>query len=203
MAISKKAIIEYGFRIFVSLAIFYPLGIAIADRDWAFNSTILINLFPLFGILAFVLLWLHAICGVFERWLRKYIDFDRFVSMTASTIFVCIILHPLLLLIQLNFNILPLFTFRPLYIWLAIIGWLLLLTYDIAKPLKKRYQFFSRNWNKILLISNIGFLITFFHSLGLGDDLQSGPLRTVWIFYGITAILAIVWTYGIDRSWQQ
>ncbi|MEK7138259.1 MAG: hypothetical protein AAB787_01995 [Patescibacteria group bacterium] len=199
MADKNKTIIGYGFRIFSGLAVLYPLSMVIAERKWVFDSTFLPSLFPLFGILAFVLLWLHAISGAFEPWLRKYIDFDQFVQNTSLVIFVCIILHPLLLLIPVSFNSTPIFTYGSLYIWLAIIGWLLLITYDIGKLLKKKYIFFVQNWNNILLISNIGFILTFFHSLGVGDDLQSGLLRIIWIFYGVTAILAIIYTYGIRR----
>jgi hypothetical protein len=202
MANKNQVSVEYGFRIFVILAVFYPLGVVIAGARWVFDSTFFVNLFPLFGVLAFVLLWLHAISGAFEPWLRRYIDFDQFVQNTSLVIFISIILHPLLLLIPLGFNFAAVFSFGPVYIWLAIIGWFLLISYDVGKILKKKYTFFVRNWNKILLISNIGFILTFFHSLGVGDNLQAGPLRIVWIFYGVTASLAIIYTYGIRRLWS-
>lgn len=203
MGNQNKTIIKYCILIFACLAVLYPLWVNIGNISWFFSLTVIFNLFPLFGLAAFTLLWLHAISGAFEPWLRKYIDFDQFVWITSILIFICIILHPLILLINVGFNFSPIFLYGKLSIWLAIIGWLLLIVYDIGKLLKKKYRFFARNWNKILLISNIGFLLTFFHSLGIGDDLQSGPLRIIWIFYGITAIIAIIWTYGIDRSWQK
>ena len=199
MGNQKKTIITYGFRIFASLAVLYPLWVAGRDINWSLGSMFVFTLFPLFGILAFTLLWLHVVSGVFEPWLRQYIDFDRFVQNTSLLIFVSIILHPLLLLIPVGFNFNQVLTYSKFYIWLAIIGWLLLITYDIGKLLKKKYNFFVRNWNKILLISNVGFVLTFFHSLSIGDDLQMGPLRIVWIFYGVTAILGIIYTYGIKR----
>ena len=199
MGNQKKTIIRYGFRIFAGLAVLYPLWVVGNNTNWSLDSSFVLNLFPLFGILAFTLLWLHVISGVFEPWLRQYIDFDRFVQNTSLLIFVSIILHPLLLLIPVGFNFTLIFTYGKFYIWLAIIGWLLLITYDIGKFLKKKYNFFVRNWTKILLISNVGFVLTFFHSLSIGGNLQSGPLRIVWIFYGITAILGIIYTYGIKR----
>ena len=199
MGNQKKTIIRYGFRIFAGLAVLYPLWVVGNNTNWSLDSSFVLNLFPLFGILAFTLLWLHVISGVFEPWLRQYIDFDRFVQNTSLLIFVSIILHPLLLLIPVGFNFTLIFTYGKFYIWLAIIGWLLLITYDIGKFLKKKYNFFVRNWTNILLISNVGFILTFFHSLSIGDNLQTGPLRIVWIFYGITAILGIIYTYGIKR----
>ena len=143
----------------------------------------------------------HAISGVVEPWLRKHFVFDRFVHITVTSILISIILHPLLLLASLGFHFSSIFLYGERYIWSAIIGWCLLITYDIGKALK-RYNFFVRNWNKILIISTIGFLLTFFHSLNVGGDLQSGTLRVVWIFYGTTAILATIYTYGIKRIFR-
>jgi hypothetical protein len=50
-----------------------------------------------------------------------------------------------------------------------------------------------------LLISTIGFILTFFHSLEVGHELQSGILRNIWIFYGTTGIMATFYTYGIKK----
>lgn len=193
--ITHWAIISFGY-----LAVLYPLWVRAHTLQFAFDMTLLPNVFPLFGLAAFSMLWLHAISGVFEEWLRQHINFDRFVQITATLILWCIILHPLLLLFMLRFNTSDLFlAYGTTYITLGIIGWLLLITYDITKPLKKHYQFFAKNWTTVLIISNIGFLITFFHATALGSDLQSGPLRGLWYFYGITATLAILYTYGVKR----
>jgi hypothetical protein len=193
----NKRITGYLIYIVFSLAVLYPLWVRISSLDWALDITLLSNLFPLFGIIAFVIMWLHVVPAVFEPWLNKYIDFRQFVKTTTTIVLVSIILHPLLLLILLGFNLSDLFFYgESRYIWLAIVGWLLLITYDIGKALK-RFDFFVTHWNKIVFISTIGFLLTFFHSMGLGSDLQIGPLRSLWIFYGVTAIVATIYTYGI------
>ena len=185
---------------FAYLTVLYPLWARLNTLNWTLNvKELALNLFPCFGLLAFSLLWLHSLCGVFETWLREYINFDGFVHYSSIIILVCLIAHPLLLFIGVDFSVGNIYLYYGVtYIRLAGIAWLLLITYDIGKALKK-YQFFTKNWNSILLISNIGFLLTFFHSLALGSDLQSGPLRIVWMFYGITAMLAIVYTYGVKR----
>src|SRR3989344_3737831 len=196
---SKRAF-RYPIVLFAYLAVLYPISVRLKNASWTADSALLLNLFPVFGLAAFATLWLHALSGVFEPWLRKNFDFDRFVHNTSMLVLVSIILHPLLLFIYVDFSFdkILLYYGNPLYIRLGVVGWLLLITYDIGKALKK-YNFFARNWNKILLISTIGFLLTFFHSVRLGSDLQSGPLRTVWIFYGVTAIFATLYTYGIKR----
>lgn len=192
--------IKYSVIITAYLAVLFPLWVRISVLSWAFDSTLLSNLFPLFGLTAFSVLWLHSMSGVFESWLRGQFNFDRFVHISSVLILFCIILHPLLLFVMLDFKFDSLLSSESAkYIRLGVVGWLLLITYDLGKVLKRRYHFFVRNWSNILLISTIGFLLTFFHSLGLGSDLQSGALRAIWIFYGITAILATIWTYGVKR----
>ncbi len=184
--------ITYCITVFAWLAVLYPLWVA---RGGA--------IFPLFGITAFTLLWLHALSGAFEPWLRQHINFDRFVRITSTIILVCILAHPLLLLAMFGFDVFGILeTYGAFYIELGVLGWLLLITYDIGKFFKKHNDFFVTHWNKILIISNIGFLITFFHSLQLGSDLQTGPLRLMWIFYGITAAAAIFYTYVLKNHPQ-
>jgi hypothetical protein len=195
----KIKTISYLVYIFVFIAVLYPIWDAAGDL---LLSPSFKNLFPVFGLMAASLLWIHSISGVFENWLRKYINFDLFISVTATIIFVCIVLHPLLLFIDINFN-LPMLL-KSVYIQLGLIAWLLLITYDIGKFLKKTgYAFFAKHWTSILIISNIGFLITFIHSLALGGDLRSGGPRMVWIFYGITATLSIVYTYAVRPLLQK
>ena len=175
-------------------AVLVPILAHIRNVSWG-ESSLMANLFPMFGLLAASLLWLHAISGVFEEWLRERFDFDAFVHWTALAILVSIILHPLLLLIIIKFDFSIVFSSTPMI--LGVIAFLLLITYDVGKLLRRKYDIFARNWRKILVISNIGFLLTFIHALELGSDLQSGFMRWLWIFYGITATLAIIYTYGI------
>lgn len=182
----------------VALAVILPLAAHIRNVSWG-DSPLLAGIFPLFGLLAFTLLWLHAISGVFEEWLRERFDFDAFVHWTSIAILVSILLHPLLLLILVRFDFLAIFAGHALAISLGLAGLVLLLTYDVGKALK-RYDYFNRNWRGILIVSTIGFILTFFHSLLIGEDLQGGFLRKLWLFYGITGIAATIYTYGIKRN---
>ncbi|MEK9158056.1 MAG: hypothetical protein AAB638_02645, partial [Patescibacteria group bacterium] len=145
----KNSLVKYSVVLIVYLAVLYPLWIVTKDL----NSFSLIEVFPIFGILAFTLLWLHSMSGVFEPWLRKNFDFDRFVNTTSFLILICIILHPLLLLINygFDFNKINLY-WDAKYIRLGVIGWILLISYELFTPFKKR-DFCSRNWNNMLSIS--------------------------------------------------
>lgn len=177
-----------------TLAVALPILSHIINVTWD-KSSLLANIFPIFGLLGFTLLWLHSISGVFEEWLRARFDFDYFVNWSAAVILISIIAHPLIVLYMIKFDVSALLS-GGIGIVLGIIGLILLLTYDIFKPLKKRYEFFSRHWNVVLVISTIGFILTFFHSLIVGGDIH-GWLRVLWWFYGVTGILATIWTYGL------
>ena len=197
----KNTIIRFLLFVFAVAAVAYPLYVRLSTLQWSANAQVILNnSFPLFGLTAFSLLWLHAMSGVFEPWLRQVINFDWFVRVTASLILLCILCHPVLLLMLFSLNVKAiLVTYGTFYIVLGFVGWCLLMLYDLAKPSSRKGGFWAKHWHKVLLVSNIGFLITFFHSLNLGSDLQSGPLRTIWIFYGITAFAAIIYTYGLRR----
>lgn len=189
--------IKLSIAIIACLAILYPLWERFRTIGWSMDGSLIYNLFPTFGMIAFILLWLHSMVALFEGWLGKYFDLKYFINITSSIILISIIAHPLLLLISIDFKFKSLLSSEyAIYIKFGVIAWLLLITYDIGKALK-RFDFFVRHWKKILLISMIGFGFAFFHSLFLGSDLQSGPLRILWIFYGATGILSTIYVYGI------
>jgi hypothetical protein len=195
----NKNATKYLLIAFAALSIFYPLWERARHLNWGLDSTLIFNLFPLFGLAAFALLWLHVIGAAFEPWLRKHINFEGFVESTSSLILVLMLLHPLFLLIGTNFSVNNIFlTYGKPYILVGATGLLLLLTYDIGKALRER-EFFIRHWNKVLFVSTVGFILIFFHSLELGSDLQSGALRIVWIFYGVTAIISATYVYILKR----
>ena len=182
----------------------YPLYVWYGRVDLVFGNTLLLNLFPVFGLLAISTMWLHIVGGALRPWLEKYIDFQRFVSKSSVIVLFLIILHPLLLFTGIGFqnagSVLGLYDSK--YIRLAIIAWFILVGYDVAKRFKNR-QFFVKHWETVKLISTIGFFLALSHSLGLGSDLQAGPLRSVWIFYGVSAAIAAVYTYGVRRFLRQ
>lgn len=195
----SKKVIKVSIIIFSTLAVLIPLWLSAKDISWAWNSTLPFNLFPLFGITAFSLLWLHVVGASLENWLRKYIDFEWFIEQTSLPILVLMLSHPLFLLIATKFNIKGIFASYPsLYLFIGITGLVFLLTYDIGKALKNR-DFFSRNWDNILFISTVGVILIFFHSINLGHDVQNGILKIIWFFYGITATISAVYVYIIKK----
>src|SRR3989344_4367537 len=101
----NRRLIRYAIAGFAYLVVLYPLWVRYNSISWSFSlDTIIYNIFPGLGLTAFAILWLHAISGVFEPWLRKYFDFDLYVRNTSIVILASIILHPLLFLVMSDFN---------------------------------------------------------------------------------------------------
>lgn len=196
----RKRLIRYLIFGVALLVVFYPVWVWYGGVRLSFSSAVILDIFPVLGLLAFAIMWLHIVGGALRPWLEQYIDFDKFVTNSSALVLILLILHPLLLLIGLGpsrwgkfFSLTP-----ALFIWLAVVGWVILVGYDVAKRFKHR-GFFVRHWEAVKLISTIGFFFILFHSLGLGRDLQAGPLRAVWIFYGVSAATAAIYTYGLRR----
>ena len=70
----------------------------------------------------------------------------------------------------------------------------MLITYDLGKAFI-RSQWVREHWWLIDVVSTLGFYVIWVHSLMLGSELQTGFLRAVWIFFGISALLASAYTF--------
>ncbi|OGY56963.1 MAG: hypothetical protein A2Y84_00740 [Candidatus Colwellbacteria bacterium RBG_13_48_8] len=183
------------------LSVLYPLWVWYQGASLVPDRTIIFEIFPALGLLAFVIMWLHIVGGALRGWLGQYIDFDKFVASSSALVLVLLILHPALLLLGIGKPSQWGLVFRfndARLIWIAIVAWLIFIAYDLAKRHKAR-EFFIKHWGIIKLVSTLGFFLILAHSLGLGRDLQEGPLRVIWMIYGITAALAAIYTYGVKR----
>jgi len=182
------------------IAVLYPLFVWYGRVDLIFDENFPLALFPALGLAAFSIMWLHVVGGALKERIKKYLDFQRFINHSSVAVLFLIFLHPFLLLTAIGFkNIGVLFQFNePKYIWIAIVAWFVLVGYDVLKRFKSR-NFFAKHWEAVKLISTLGFFLALFHSFGIGSDLQAGPLRYVWIFYGVTAAIAATYTYGIRK----
>jgi len=181
-----------------AVAVLYPVWFWYHGASLSFQTIVFFDLFPLFGLIAFSTMWLHIIGGAFRSQLSKYIDFENFVFVSSLIVLVSLILHPLLLFVAIQTNGGNVFDYvqsgNEYLIWLAVTAWIIFITYDILKMLKNK-GIFAKRWELIKFISTLAFFLTLIHSLGIGRDLQSGTLRSVWIFYGVSAALATFYSY--------
>lgn len=199
MGVARSIVILIG-----AFAVGYPVYEWSRYVTFRADALFLFDLFPVFGIIAFVIMWLHVVGAPFKPWLNKMFDFQKFVNASSAIVLVSLFAHPLLLYLALYLQGggSP-YDFAPrganYLITIAILAWIIFIGYDLAKIFKDS-PFLSRNWKAVKLISTLALFLVLIHSLGLGRDLQADPLRTVWIFYGITAGIATIWTYLLKRE---
>lgn len=168
---------------------------------WDFGNLDAYGLFPLFGLLAFSLMWTHYIILA----LRVYADAPKvelYTSLTQWLVLFCLLVHPGILLFTLyqeGFG-LPPGSYKAYvgesmvgFVLLGTVAWCAFMAYEL-----KRVIAIGPWWKYVLAASAIAMLLILIHSLNLGTHLQSGWLQTVWYVYGATLLLS--YAYLIARG---
>lgn len=186
------------------VSVIYPVWVWYGSANLVLDKIVLFDIFPLFGLIAFANMWLHIVGGALRSHIEPYFDFEKFILLSSNIVLVTIILHPVLAFTALALNGGGnIFDFvlngNEYLIWIAIVALVIFLVYEVLKHFRSR-SVFAKNWLLIKFISTLGFFLILIHSLGIGRDLQTGPLRIVWLFYGITASIATFYTYFLKRD---
>lgn len=157
------------------------------------------TLFPVLGLTAFSLMWVHYIIGAMRRYygIPKQ-NFKQYYEITSAIVLIAILLHPGLLILQLwrsGFGLPPNsylnYYVAPAARWAAALGSISLLVF-LAFELRRRFE--TSNWWKWLERSQILAMIAIYiHALRLGGELQVSWYRGVWFVYGITFVSAIIY----------
>ncbi len=188
----------------VSLIAFVAWG---QTYSWRLNNLSIYQIFPLLGLLAFSLMWMHYITGAMRRYYGQTKDtIKNYLDITSVIVLALILLHPVLLAWQLwkdgaglppgselNYVV-------PSARWAILFGFTaltLFLLFELRRKLEN-----TRWWVVIEHGSNLAMVLIFFHALKLGGALQISWFRYVWYFYGISFVLALVYIYGISGARQ-
>jgi hypothetical protein len=175
-------------------------------RSWQFENMTAYKLFPLFGILAFSLMWTHYMVGA----LRRRYDlqpqlFRQYYVVTSYVVLVAILLHPTILIVQLwldGFG-LPPTSYLQNYIppagatavGLGSLSLLLFLSYELKRWWKKKSWWKYIEQAQLLAMAGI-----FVHGLRLGGVLRIEWFRTLWYMYGISLVAVSVYSYRYDKK---
>jgi len=176
---------------------------------WTFdgNAGLVYQVFPLFGLLAFSIMWSHYTASVFRQ--IKGVDkkvLNTYFQITSLLVLVAILLHPSLLWFQLwrDGYGLPPNSYLTHYVaptlrWAAALGTLglsIFLAYEL------RRFFDKKNWWKyIVYATDVAIIAIFVHGLKLGKNLQQpGWFQKVWYFYGITLLASLLYIYNAKRQ---
>ena len=157
------------------------------------------DLFPVFGLIAFGLMWTHFIYGA----LRRYFNAEkpspyRYGTISSGIVLAMIILHPALLWFKLwldGFGLPPesyltVYSSQLLAVVCGSIGLGIFLAYEL-----KRFFHTKAWWNYIEYLQVIGMIVIFYHALQLGGELNVTWFRTLWWVYFISLICAAGYSY--------
>lgn len=159
------------------------------------------EIFPVFGLLAFSLMWSHYIVGA----VRTYygVAKEKFATYNQTTfmlVLIALLLHPGLLTWQLwrdHFG-LPVDYVAPdmrLYVVLGQIALIAFLVFELQRFYSDRAW-----WHWVERASDVAMVLVLIHAFNLGTSLIDGWFKLIWIFYGLTFVGAIA--YGTYKRHQ-
>lgn len=174
--------------------------------SWRLSGVSTYRIFPLFGLLAFSLMWTHYIASAARQYLKidKYV-LKKYFEITSLVVLFCIILHPGLLVWQLwrDGLGLPPGSYLNNFVsksneWAALIATLSLLiflTYELHRWFSKR-----KWWKVVQYASDFAMVLIFIHGLKLGKQLHSGWFRVIWWGYGVSLVATLVFIRSIKSK---
>jgi len=167
------------------------------------------DVFPLFGLLAFSLMWTHYVTGALRRLLKlDSTTLRSFFRVTSGVVLALILLHPTIFLTQLwvdGFGLPPLSYWQVYDVGVERLA-LLLGTFSLFAFLlfEFRRKFKDASWCKYVEYINLAAMAAiFYHALTLGGELDIGWFRVVWFIYGFLLITAVVINKLIAKRGKQ
>ena len=157
-------------------------------------------LFPLFGIVAFGLMWSHYVSDALRRYFGLSDDvLNSHFRLTSYLVLFCILVHPFLLEFQLYLDGLGLppgsllAAYRGGVERLAILLGVVALTCFLAFELHRLFK--DRNWWKYVEWANIAAMgLILWHGFTLGGELRTPWFQIVWVLYTVTFAVAVAYT---------
>lgn len=170
------------------------------DHQWQIVGLSPYSLFPLFGLLAFSILWSQYIVIAASKLFNWETDLSVYFQITGWAVLLAIILHPGILVYQLwhdGFGLPPESYLQhfvaPNLAWAALFGtisWFVFLSYELHRWLSKKSW-----WKYVGYACELAMAAIFIHGLTLGDELQHGWFRFVWLIYGMLLLVALIYIH--------
>lgn len=164
--------------------------------DWVVWPLNALQVFPLLGLWAFSLMWVHYVMGYLRDEIGMAKDsLKQFYKITGYIVLVLLCLHPGLLIIYLfqQGQGLPPISYEhyvaPGLGWITLLGsasLLVFLAYELRRWFDKKGW-----WHWIVDAGDFAMLAIVYHSLRLGTNLGRGWYKTIWIGYAIILVLII------------
>lgn len=151
---------------------------------WQLSRVGAYQLFPLFGLLAFTLMWAHYAVDFLQRFFK--FETDRwYLPVTRYIVLFALFMHPGLLTWQQWRDGIPMN--HSLWIIVGFVAWLSFIFFELHR------WFRGKPWWRWVVAANAGAMIAIiFHALNLGSNLQGGWFVYVWYFFGISLAVFLI-----------
>lgn len=199
--ITQKTFNRLAWGLF-ALAVALPLLAWSQAREWELDNLTAYGVFPLLGMWAWLTMSTHFMVAALRIKNDQLAELINFRKITGYFVLFCLLLHPGLLAFK-QFQIgegLPPASFLTYVattsryaIVLGSVAWLTFISYEFFIRLKRRPAV-ARNWKWVSLSQVIAMTLIFIHSLRLGQHLQTGWMRFVWI---VTYVILLLCFYII------
>lgn len=167
------------------------------------------DVFPLFGLLAFSIMWTHYILGSIRRlWsLPKSVN-KTYNKLSGVAVLFLILMHPTVLVVSLyrdGFG-LPPSSYLSVYsdpmmktaIIFGTISLVIFLLFELKKWLENKPV-----WKLINALQLLAMLLIFYHGLTLGGELSVEWYKLVWYFYGLSLLISVGYNYLHDNVYNK
>lgn len=185
-----------------SLAVLLPTAAWLSRNE--LGDLTLYDIFPPLGLIAFGLMWTHFVVGALRRYGRvEKRSSGLYMPLSMGLVLALIILHPGLLWLALYMDGygLPPKSYMEVYstqigfVSLGVIGLTIFLSYEL-----KRF-FGQRSWWKYIdRLQIAGMIAIFIHGFGLGQEIRMDWFMLVWLVYGVTFLVSIVYSWRLDNK---
>lgn len=179
-------------------AVVLVAGLAWAQVRLGSGKITAYDIFPLFGLLAFSLMWTHYITGSLRRMLGlDAATLRSFFRLTSGAVLVLLLLHPSIFLAQLwadGFG-LPPFSYLRVYeggferiaLLLGTLSLLAFLLFEFHRVFEDSWW-----WKYVEYVNLAAMAAIFYHALTLGGELDLLWFKIIWFIYGVMLIVAVV-----------
>jgi hypothetical protein len=167
-----------------------------------FSGVTLYDIFALYGLLAFGLMWTHYINGTTRRLLGLVSRSTSYDMITKIAVLIFLLSHVGLLSLGLwrdGFGLPPLsylsaYSYAAVAIVLGSISLIIFLVYELHRWYSKK------TWWRYVDVLQLGAMSAiFYHALVLGREVSTEWFNAVWWALGVTFVLSAVYNYRYDR----
>lgn len=178
----------------------------ISARHVDMTSLTIYDIFPLFGLIAFTLMWAQIVGGAVLKFYGIKAKSPKHVSaLISGLILSLIVLHPLTLWTALFIDGagLPPTSYLSTY-GVSDVATVALLFGSVSLAIFLSYElrrWFSRApwWRYILWLQSLALSLIFFHALILGREAGRSWFTFIWILYGITLAATLLYNHKNNR----